>query len=127
MSGFARYPGAEEILHLHRQLSGRFGGSDCVTDRGALDGALARMRSASYRTLSEQGAALLQSLARQPAFESNNNRTAFAACATFMRLNGHRLQVPPDTAAHFMRERVLARNATVQRIATQIERALTPL
>ena len=122
MSAFSVYLSAEEVLRLHRRLIARFGDSDCLTDRGALDAALARARSSSYTTLAQQGAALLSSLARQHAFDEGNTRTAFATFAVFLRLNGYRLQVPADAAHHFMREYVIGRKASVEQIPHRLAR-----
>ena len=81
----------EEMLELHRQLIERFGGAGGVRDPGLLESALARPRSGYYASLSEQAAALLQSLAGNHAFVDGNERISFAAAAVFLRTNGYAL------------------------------------
>lgn len=57
---------------------------DGLRDLGLLESALARPRSGYYSSLSEQGAALMQSLASNHAFVDGNERMAFAATAVFL-------------------------------------------
>jgi death-on-curing protein len=114
----------EETLDLHRQLIERFGGTGEVRDLGLLESALARPRSGYYSSLSEQAAALLQSLAGNHAFVDGNKRIAFAATAVFLRLNGFALRVDPDEAEHFLIDVVIKGRAEVGTIADWLERFL---
>jgi len=79
------YPTLEEAVHLHGRLLERFGGRPGVRDLGLLESALARPRSGYYRSLSEQAAALLQSLVLNHCFVDGNKRMAFALAMTFLR------------------------------------------
>ena len=121
---FTAHLGLVEALELRRALCARFGGDAEPLDLGLLEAALARPRSASYRTLSEQAAALLHGLATQRPFRGDNLRFAFALTVVFLRLNHHRVRVAPREALHFMREHVCARGADVPRIARALERVL---
>lgn len=112
----------EEALDLHRQLLDRFGGADGVRDPGLLESALARPRSGYYASLSEQAAALMQSLAGNHAFVDGNKRMAFAATAVFLSMNGYRLQVDADEAERFLIDEVIQGRADVPTIATWLER-----
>lgn len=123
---FTRFVGLAEALELQELLCRRFGGQPGAVDPGLLEGALARCRSTHYRTLAEQGAALLHGLAGERAMRSANDRFAFALCVIFLRLNGHRLGVAPAAATHFLREHVLGRDAAVPHIARALERTLLP-
>jgi death-on-curing protein len=114
----------EETLDLHRQLIKRFGGTGEVRDLGLLESALARPRSGYYSSLSEQAAALLQSLAGNHAFVDGNKRIAFAATAVFLRLNGFALRVDTDEAEHFLIDVVIKGRAEVATIADWLERFL---
>ncbi len=114
----------EEALDLHRRLLKRFGGLDGVRDRGLLESALARPRSGYYQSLSEQAAALLQSLAGNHAFVDGNKRMAFAASAVFLRMNGFRLDVAADEAERFLIDDVIQGHADVPIIAEWLERFL---
>jgi death-on-curing protein len=117
----------EEALDLHRQLIERFGGASGVRDLGLLESALARPRSGYYSSLSEQAAALLQSLAGNHAFVDGNKRMAFAAAAVFLRMNGFVLAVSADEAERFLIDDVITARAEVAPIADWLEKFLTPL
>jgi len=112
----------EELLDLHVQLIERFGGSGGVRDPGLLESALARPRSGYYASLSEQAAALMQSLAGNHAFVDGNKRVAFAATAVFLRMNGYALVVGADLAERFLVEDVIVARADVPKIAEWLER-----
>lgn len=114
----------EELFDLHRQLIERFGGADGVRDPGLLESALARPRSGYYSSLSEQAAALMQSLAGNHAFVDGNKRVAFAATAVFLRMNGCRLEVGADEAERFLIDEVIVARTDVTMIAQWIERFL---
>ena len=51
-----------------------------------------------YQSLTEMAAAYLIGLACNHAFENGNKRVAFAACSTFLRMNGYRLTLTQDEA-----------------------------
>jgi death-on-curing protein len=120
------YLTVEECHTLHAELLRRFGGAEGVRDPGLLESALTRPRSTHYRTLCEQAAALLQSLATSRCFVSGNRRTAFAATAAFLRMNGFHLDVAPEEAERFLVERVVPGKADVAAIARQLEAKLEP-
>jgi len=115
------YPTVEEVLVLHTLLLARYGGESGVRDLGMLDAALHRPRSGYYSSLSEQAAALLQSLANNHAFVDGNKRVAFATMAIFLRLSGFVLRATPDHAEAFLIEEVIQARAPLARIATWIE------
>ena len=118
------YPTLEEVLVLHSLLLARYGGESGVRDLGMLDAALHRPRSGYYASLSEQAAALLQSLANNDAFIDGNKRVAFATTAIFARLNGFALRAAADDAEAFLIEEVVQARAPLARIATWIEEHL---
>ncbi len=66
----------------------------CVRGVGLLESALARPRSEYYSSLSEQAAAMLQSLALNHCFIDGNKRVAFALTAIFLRMS--RLLLPKE-------------------------------
>jgi death on curing protein len=121
------FPSLEELLYLHALLIERFGGDAGVRDPGLLESALARPRSGYYRTLSEQAAALMQSLAMNHGFMDGNKRIALALSAVFLRLNGWHLETRPTNAERFIKQRIIEGHAEVQEIAAWLERHLTPL
>lgn len=112
----------EELLELHRRLIERFGGAGGVRDPGLLESALARPRSGYYASLSEQAAALLQSLAGNHAFVDGNKRVSFAAAAVFLRMNGYALVVSADEAERFLVGGVIVGRVDVAAIAEWLER-----
>ncbi|MGV9798882.1 type II toxin-antitoxin system death-on-curing family toxin [Mycobacterium sp. NPDC003449] len=78
-----------------------FGGELTVRDYGLLDAAVARPQATvfgvdAYPELWDKAAALLQSLARNPALVDGNKRTAWAAAWTFLHINGIELAVDFD-------------------------------
>ena len=118
------YPTLEEVLVLHSLLLARYGGESGVRDLGMLDAALHRPRSGYYASLSEQAAALLQSLANNHAFVDGNKRVAFATMAIFVRLNGFALRDTADDAEAFLIDEVIQGRAPLARIAAWIEEHL---
>lgn len=114
----------EEVLDLHHQLIERFGGTAGVLDPGLLESALARPRSGYYASLSEQAAALMQSLAGNHAFVDGNKRVAFAATAVFLRMNGQALVAGADDAESFLIDRVIVARAEIAEIAHWLEQHL---
>jgi death-on-curing protein len=121
------YPTIEEVLTLHSTLVARYGGESGVRDVGMLDAALHRPRSGYYESLSEQAAALLQSLANNHAFVDGNKRVAFAVTAIFLRINGFALRTTADDGEAFLIEEVIKARAPVEAIATWIEAHMHPL
>lgn len=114
----------EELVELHRMLINRFGGEPGTRDIGLVESALARPKSGYYKSLSEQAAALLQSLARNHGFVDGNKRVAFAACAVFLRMNGYRLVANADDAEEFLVRRVIDGHAELDEMRGWIEGAM---
>lgn len=115
------YPTLPEVLELHRRLIERFGGKEGVRDLGLLESALARPQSGYYSSLSQQAAALLQSLCQNHSFIDGNKRVAFATTAIFLRMNGYRLKVDPDNGESFLIERVIKGKAELNEISAWLE------
>jgi death on curing protein len=80
-----------EVLAMHADQIGRYGGALGVRDRGLLEAALFRPQTGYYSDLIEEAAALWESLSQNQAFVDGNKRTAFAATCTFLGINGARL------------------------------------
>lgn len=115
------YPTLHEALALHEALLERFGGSLGVRDLGALESALHRPQSGYYEQLSQQAAALLQSLAMNHPFVDGNKRVAFALTAVFLRLNGYRLVVAPKAAEAFLIDEVIVARAELAALQLWLE------
>lgn len=85
----------ETVLGLHDELLARYGGATGVRDDGLLESALARpLNRAGYGDpdIAELAALYALAIARNHPFVDGNKRTAFAAMALFLRLNGLELQ-----------------------------------
>jgi death-on-curing protein len=125
------YPTLEEALYLHTVLIEKFGGTPGILDKGILDkglldkglleSTLARPRSGYYPSLSEQAAALMQSLAMNHPFADGNKRVAFALTAVFLRINGSKLTVPPQSGVRFIEKDLIERHASLEAIRRWIE------
>ena len=79
-----RYPTVEEAIAVHAKLIVRFGGSDDIRDRAALESALARPRTGYYSDLIQGAAALWESLSQNHAFVDGNKRVAVTMTAAFL-------------------------------------------
>lgn len=121
------YPTVEEVLVLHSLLLERYRGEPGVRDLGLLDAALHRPSSGYYGSLSEQAAALLQSLANNHAFVDGNKRVAFATMVIFLRLNGFDLRATADDAETFLVGEVIQGRVGVDRISAWIEERIWAL
>ena len=97
-----------------------------MRDQGLLESALHRPQSGYYRTVDEQAAALLQSVAQNHAFVDGNKRMAFALAAVFLRMNGYCLPVDPVEGERFMVDCVLAQRASLETITGWIAEHLQP-
>ena len=76
-----------------------YGGVHGLRDQGALESAVFRPQTGYYTDLSEEAAALLESLVNNHAFLDGNKRVGFAAAHTFLLVNGFdALLFQPDVA-----------------------------
>jgi death-on-curing protein len=58
------YPTVDEVIATHARLIAKFGGSQGMRDRGALESALARPQSGYYADIIQEAAALRESLSQ---------------------------------------------------------------
>ncbi|HVT69832.1 MAG TPA: Fic family protein [Trebonia sp.] len=92
------YLSLEDLLGLVNAL-----GAGPVRDVGLLDSACRRPQASllgqeAYPTLAGKAAALMHSLARDPALVDGNKRLALLAAVVFLRINGHILGLTDDVA-----------------------------
>lgn len=95
------YLEATQILELHREQLGRYGGLGGVRDRGALESAAARPAMTFggedlYADVPEKAAALMHSLALNHPFVDGNKRVAAHAAVLFALVNGFECLATPD-------------------------------
>ncbi|MGV9798888.1 type II toxin-antitoxin system death-on-curing family toxin [Mycobacterium sp. NPDC003449] len=112
------YLDLEDLLEIARHAVGR---QVSVRDYGLLESALARPSASvfgadAYPDLHLKAAALMQSLARNHALVDGNKRLAWAACLTFLAINGQRINAPEDDRFFF-----------VIRVATGAESEVAPI
>ena len=96
------FPSLAEVLAIHSALIEEFGGHQGIRDEGALVSALVRPQLGYYDGLTQQAAALLESLVVNHPFVDGNKRVAFAVTDVFLRSNGVFINCDNDSAfAHF--------------------------
>ena len=98
------YLDLDDVLVIAREAIGR---DVEVGDYGLLESALARPRGSvfgedAYPDLHLKAAALLHSLARNPALVDGNKRLAWTACLTFLAINGQWISAPEDERFDFV-------------------------
>lgn len=91
-----------EVLAIHDDQIGRYGGSPGIRDPGLLEAALYRPQTGHYADLIEEAAALWESLSQNHPFIDGNKRVAFAVTYTFLAINGGRITAEPDDTYAFM-------------------------
>ena len=91
-----------EALSIHADQISRYGGSGGVRDPGLLEAALFRPQSGYYADLTEQAAALWESMAQNHPFIDGNKRVAFAVTYTFLIINGLLITADADAAFSFI-------------------------
>lgn len=84
----------EDVLHIHAELIRVFGGAEGVRDLGLVQSALLRPQTGYYEDLSEEAAALWESLGMNHGFVDGNKRVAFACTELFLALNGVAINAP---------------------------------
>ncbi len=95
----------DQVVSLHGEGIRRYSPTESLNifDKGLLESAVMTPQQTFggqylYRTLPEMAAAYMVGLTLNHAFENGNKRIGFAACSTFLRLNGYRLTLSEDEA-----------------------------
>jgi death-on-curing protein len=91
-----------EVLAIHHHQIEEYGGSHGLRDQGALEAAVFRPQTGYYSDLSEEAAALFESLVNNHAFVDGNKRVGFAAMHTFLLVNGFDFDVSGKAAFEFI-------------------------
>ena len=116
-----RYLTEREVLDLHDRTSTLHGGSPGARDLGLLQSSLYRARSGYYQSLSEQGAALLQSFCMNHPFVDGNKRVALLVSVVFLRMNGFKVTATNAEFVKFIIEDVIAKKAEIPEMAIWFE------
>ena len=117
----------DEVLAIHERLVDAFGGTPGLRDPGLLESALFRPRTGYYGDLSEMAVALFESLLMNHPFVDGKKGVAFFATDVFLRLNGSRLAVRPDSAHRFLIGLLEAGACDFDRLLPWIRRSIRPL
>src|ERR1700723_1955986 len=91
-----------EVLAIHHSQIEEYGGARGLRDQGALEAAVFRPQTGYYNDISEEAAALLESLVNNHAFLDGNKRVGFAVMHTFLLMNGFDLDLSNKAAGEFM-------------------------
>ena len=91
-----------EVIAIHHHQIEEYGGEHGLLNQGALESAVFRPQTGYYNDLSEEAAALLESLVNNHPFVDGNKRVGFAAAHTFLLLNGFDLDVSTNAAFAFV-------------------------
>ncbi|HZW79594.1 MAG TPA: type II toxin-antitoxin system death-on-curing family toxin [Candidatus Deferrimicrobiaceae bacterium] len=91
-----------EVVAIHHHQIEEYGGEHGMLNQGSLEAAVFRPQTGYYNGLSEEAAALLESLVNNHAFIDGNKRVGFAAAHTFLMVNGFDLDISSGAAFQFM-------------------------
>jgi death-on-curing protein len=94
---------AEGVAIHHHQIE-EYGGEHGLLNQGSLEAAVFRPQTGYYSDLSEEAAALFESLVNNHPFLDGNKRVGFAAMHTFLLLNGFDLDISSKAAFAFVME-----------------------
>ena len=96
------YLSVDDVLGIHQDSIDAFGGTTGLRDRGALEAAVMRPQSGYYPDVITEAAALWESLSQNHPFVDGNKRTAIAASAAHLAINGYWLQQEQLKAYRFI-------------------------
>ena len=116
------YLSADDVWAMNNDILSREGSTALLRDRGALEGAVMRPQTAAYyeqADLVTQAALLIAGIAMAHPFLDGNKRTATAAGAVFLGLNGFRLTIAGTDDTLGRQVVALVNNADSREAATQ--------
>jgi death on curing protein len=91
-----------EVVAIHHYQIEEYGGESGLLNQGTLESAVFRPQTGYYNDLSEEAAALLESLVNNHPFVDGKKRVGFAAAHTFLLMNGFDLDVSSKAAFEFL-------------------------
>jgi len=116
-----------EVIAIHHHQMEEYGGAHGLRDHGALESAVFRPQNGYYNDLSEEAAALLESLVNNHAFLDGNKRVGFAAAHTFVLVNGFDLDIGSRVALEFIMKTLAEGKFRFALLHDWITRHLVPL
>lgn len=102
-----RYPTPEDILVIHAKIIDEIGGSHGIRDLNLLISVTNRPKTAfggkeMYPTIFDKAATYLEGLVKYHVFVDGNKRTAIAASARFLSINGFELSASNKEVEEFV-------------------------
>ena len=91
-----------EVVAIHHHQIEEYGGEHGLLNQGSLEAAVFRPQTGYYDDVSEEVAALFESLVNNHPFLDGNKRVGFAAMHTFLLVNGFDLDVTSKAAFEVM-------------------------
>ena len=99
-----KYLSVDDVIFIQKVLIKEFGGSPGIRDMKSLESAVSRPQSGYYKTIYDEAAALMESLAMNHAFIDGNKRISFFATDVFLRMNGYFISCESEEANLFYTE-----------------------
>ena len=103
-----RFLSADQVISMHAELLGRWGGAEGGGHRGAeyegVEAAVQAVKNSYYESLGELAAAYAVYIVQGHVFMDGNKRTGAAAMLTFLEANGGRAACSWDDIAEAMVE-----------------------
>ena len=96
------YIRVDDVIAIHADQIERYGGGHGLRDPGLLEAALFRPQTGYYPSLTDEAAALWESLSQNHPSVDGNKRTAFAATYVFLLINGLRITASDEDAQDFV-------------------------
>ncbi len=114
-----------EVVAIHHHQIEEYGGEHGLLNQGALEAAVFRPQTGYYNDLSEEAAALLESLVNNHA--DGNKRVGFAAAHAYLLVNGFDLDVTSKAAFEFMMKTIAEGKFRFALLREWISKHLVPL
>ena len=121
------FPAIEEVVAMHVVLIDEFGGTAGIRDEGALAAAVMRPQLGYYESLTDEAAALMESLAVNHPFVDGNKRVAFFVTDVFLRGNGRFIDCDDSEAHGFFMHLFESRAFRFAELAGWLDERVTPL
>ena len=96
-----RYLALDEVIYIQEELIKEFGGSHGIRDRKSLEASVMRPQVGYYKSIYDEAAALMESLAMNHSFIDGNKRISFFATDIFLRMNGYYISCESEEANQF--------------------------